>query len=95
MGDLTRNFSRSEFACRGGNCCGGSGPVHPALVTGLQELRDKVGGPLTISSGFRCRRHNAAVGEAKDSQQYVGHGPPTCSCGGLDAGVAGRTGGEH
>ena len=68
MGDLSKNFSRSEFACRGENCCGGSAPVHPALAAGLQELRDKVNRPLTISSGFRCKRHNAAIGGAKNSQ---------------------------
>ena len=71
MGDLSKNFSRSEFACRGENCCGGSAPVHPDLVVGLQELRDKVGVPLTISSGFRCRRHNAAIGGAKNSQHML------------------------
>ena len=72
MGDLSKNFSRSEFACRGENCCGGNAPVHPALVAGLQELRDKLGGPLTISSGFRCKRYNAAIGGAKESQHTLG-----------------------
>jgi uncharacterized protein YcbK (DUF882 family) len=71
MGDLSKNFNRSEFACRGENCCGGSAPVHPDLVAGLQELRDKVGVPLTISSGFRCRRHNAAIGGAENSQHTL------------------------
>jgi uncharacterized protein YcbK (DUF882 family) len=72
MGDLSKDFSRSEFVCKGTDCCDGSAPVHPALVTGLQELRDKVGGPLAISSGFRCRRHNAAIGGAQDSQHTLG-----------------------
>lgn len=68
MGDLSRNFSRHEFACKGEHCCGHSAPVHPDLVAGLQELRDKVGGPLTLSSGFRCNVHNAATpGAAPDS----------------------------
>ncbi len=74
MGDLSKNFSRSEFACRGKNCCGGSTPVHPALVAGLQELRDKAGVSLSISSGFRCIRHNGAVGGSRDSQHIFGMG---------------------
>ena len=72
MGDLTRDFSRREFACKGLNCCGASAPVHPALVWGLQELRDKVGAPLKISSGFRCRKHNREVGGSVESQHTLG-----------------------
>jgi uncharacterized protein YcbK (DUF882 family) len=72
MGDLTKDFSRNEFACKGTNCCGGSAPVHPALVWGLQELRDKAGVPLTLSSGFRCVRHNERVGGERQSQHTLG-----------------------
>ena len=72
MGDLSKDFSRSEFACQGAGCCGASAPVHPELVAGLQELRGKVGAPLTITSGFRCITHNAKVGGAADSQHTIG-----------------------
>ena len=72
MGDLTKNFNRSEFACKGKNCCGNSAPISTALVQHLQTLRDYIGQPLTINSGFRCNRHNANVGEAKASQHVYG-----------------------
>lgn len=73
MGDLTLNFNRAEFACKGnGNCCGGSAPISMELATALQTLRDKAGLPLTINSGFRCVKHNAAVGGAKHSQHLYG-----------------------
>lgn len=72
MGDVSRNFNRQEFACRGKNCCGNSAPIHPDLVTGLQELRDKAGVPLEISSGFRCRHHNKDIGGAKNSLHTLG-----------------------
>lgn len=72
MGDLSKDFSRAEFACQGESCCGGSAPVHPELVAGLQELRGKVGAPLTLTSGFRCITHNAKVGGASDSQHTIG-----------------------
>ena len=56
---LSKNFRRSEFACRCG--CGLAEPA-PALVDGLQALRDAIGRPLVITSGCRCAKHNAEVG---------------------------------
>ena len=38
----------------------------------LQPLRDKLGVPVRISSGFRCRALNKAVGGAADSQHTKG-----------------------
>ena len=61
---LTTNFARSEFRCRGKNCCGGSAPVEFGLVIGLQLMRDQLeafaGRPvsLSLSCGFRCLKHN-------------------------------------
>ncbi len=65
MGDVTRNFSRHEFACHCG--CGLQDP-HPVLVCGLQELRDIIGERITVTSGCRCPDHNAAIGGAPESQ---------------------------
>ena len=72
MGDLSKNFNRSEFACKGENCCGHSAPVHPDLIEALQALRDRIGKPLSITSGFRCNRHNKAVGGAEQSFHTLG-----------------------
>lgn len=72
MGDLTKNFNRAEFACKGQNCCGNSAPVSVRLVHAIQALRDKLGVPLTINSGFRCVKHNKAVGGAASSQHLYG-----------------------
>jgi uncharacterized protein YcbK (DUF882 family) len=72
MGDLSKNFDRSEFACRGDNCCGHSAPIDPDLIAALQLLRDRIARPLTITSGFRCNRHNAAVGGADNSLHTLG-----------------------
>lgn len=72
MGDLSLNFSRHEFKCKGNNCCGGSSPVHPDLIQGLQELRDMIGVPLIIVSGFRCVKHNKNVGGAEKSYHLYG-----------------------
>jgi uncharacterized protein YcbK (DUF882 family) len=72
MGDLSKNFSRSEFACKGTNCCGHSAPVHPELISVLQALRDQLNLPLSITSGFRCNRHNESVGGAARSFHTLG-----------------------
>ena len=72
MGDLSKNFSRSEFACKGTNCCGHSAPVQPELISALQALRDQLNLPLNITSGFRCNRHNESVGGAARSFHTLG-----------------------
>lgn len=55
MGDLSKNFSRREFKCKGMDCCGGSAPVDGRLVIALEELRTKVGNKeVHINSGYRC-----------------------------------------
>lgn len=72
MGDLTKNLSRSEFACQCGRCA-----LHVAefeLVNVLQSTCDHftnlLGVPkvsLAINSGNRCTAHNKSVGGAKSS----------------------------
>lgn len=69
MGDVTRHFSRHEFACR--DDCGLSQP-HPVLYLACESFRSYLGGPRTVvSSGTRCAPHNTAVGGSSDSQHLV------------------------
>lgn len=65
---LTENFTLAEFACR---CCGAA-KIDPELVRKLQQLRDRIGKPITITSGYRCPAHNKAVGGAANSQHLYG-----------------------
>jgi hypothetical protein len=55
MGDLSRNFSQVEVACKCGRCRGAA-KISPDLITRLQAMRDEVG-PIRITSGVRCRKH--------------------------------------
>ena len=67
MGDLSKNFSRSEFACP--HC--GEVEIDPLLVATLQRIRDK-SGPVVVTSGYRCPVHNEAVGGVNNSQHIYG-----------------------
>ena len=69
MGDLSNNFSKSEFECR---CGCGFDEVSLELVEVLQELRDDINEPITINSACRCKEWNAEVGGAKRSQHLLG-----------------------
>lgn len=65
MAKLSKNFSDYEFACSCG--CKSEFKVDGKLVNILQGIRD-VAGPMTVTSGCRCAKSNAAtVGAAPRS----------------------------
>ena len=72
--DKVKYFKKSEFKCQcGGKYCNG----YPAemslkLINILEELRVYFGKPITITSGLRCSKHNAAVGGVSNSQHQYG-----------------------
>ncbi len=70
--EIADNFLLSEFQCKGGKCCGHSVKIDPNLVNILQQVRDYIGKPVHITSGYRCRKHNTAVGGAERSQHMLG-----------------------
>ncbi len=71
---MSAHFSYVEFRCKDG----GKFPsckriwVFRTHVRRLEEYRSKVGTPVRIVSGCRCKDHNAAVGGAKSSQHMFG-----------------------
>lgn len=70
MGDISDNFSRSEFACK---CGCGLDTVDADLVM-LSELVRKLNDDksLTPNCGCRCEAHNKKVGGSKHSQHLLG-----------------------
>lgn len=69
---LTDNFNLSEFACKGASC-GCTEVLHdPILSKTLQQIRDHFGKPLYITSGYRCPKHNEAVGGVSGSLHTKG-----------------------
>lgn len=71
----TAHFSISEFACKDGT------PVPKAyypqvqvLMDNLEVLRAAMGGyPIHINSGYRTKKHNAAVGGKPQSLHLTAH----------------------
>ena len=74
MGDLTTNFSKSEFNCN----CGCEMPEDVfvnvyAHAHNLQTLRQFCGSSIAINSGYRCPTYNAKIGGASKSQHMTGN----------------------
>ncbi|MGB2335684.1 MAG: D-Ala-D-Ala carboxypeptidase family metallohydrolase [Alcanivorax sp.] len=69
MGDLSKHFSRYEFACK---CGCGYDTVDAELLRVLEDVREQFNEPITITSGCRCKRHNVDVGGAFNSQHLYG-----------------------
>ncbi|MBQ3010531.1 MAG: peptidoglycan-binding protein [Oscillospiraceae bacterium] len=71
--DGIRYFSRSEFRCKCGRYCDGfPAEPHRVLVEAAEQVREHFGGPVYVSSGVRCARHNAAVGGVDGSRHKSG-----------------------
>jgi uncharacterized protein YcbK (DUF882 family) len=72
MGNLTKNISRHEVACK---CQCGLDSMDFETIMVVQDTCDffalKLGLPrvhVTINSGCRCEAHNAKIGGAENSQ---------------------------
>ncbi len=70
---LTRNFNKTEFECNDGS------PMPDdvlqnivELANNLQILRDYIGKPLTVTSGYRSPEHNTRIGGVPNSQHLLG-----------------------
>jgi zinc D-Ala-D-Ala carboxypeptidase len=64
-----KHFSAQEIACNGT----GQILIHEEALVALDQLRDALGGPVSLSSAFRSPYHNAVVGGAACSQHLRGH----------------------
>ena len=71
---VMRFFKEKELSCR---CCGQLPPLIRGNIEALAEnvldpLRERYGKPIIVNSGYRCAKHNKAVGGASNSQHMVG-----------------------
>ena len=67
-------FKMKEFECRDGCPMPASARENiEALVQAvLDPARERLGKPIYVNSGYRCPRHNAAVGGVPNSQHMRG-----------------------
>lgn len=85
--DEIEYFQPSEFACKcGGFCDGAPARMEEKLVRTADRLRAHFGAPVTVSSGLRCKQHNANVGGVSNSRHLCGKAMDFC--------VAGKTAAE-
>lgn len=68
---LSKNFTDEEFKCP---CCGEFVDSLPfrAFLAKLQEARTAARTPFVVTSGYRCPKHNEAVGGSLDSSHIRG-----------------------
>lgn len=69
-----KNFRIQEFVCRYG--CEmppeARQNIEALVANVLDPLRDEYGKPIYVNSGYRCEKHNKAVGGVPRSQHKVG-----------------------
>lgn len=66
--NLSRNFTKAEMECK----CGCGFVPSADFMGALQDLRDRWGKSMKITSAARCPKHNATVGGVADSKHMKG-----------------------
>ena len=65
---ISKNFKLSEFESPDNK----EVKLHEKLLELLQELRDEIGEPVIVNSGFRTKEYNDKIGGAKKSKHMEG-----------------------
>ena len=83
MGKIRKNFTEEEFKCP---CCGAlpEGETFERFLDLLQVLRDIVGVPFIVTSGFRCRIHNDSLPNSVTNSRHLHGDAADISRGGWD-----------
>lgn len=61
-------FTDKELACP---CCGVS-KMSKEFVNKLDKVREKIGQPMMVNSGYRCAKHNQQIGGVNNSPHVAG-----------------------
>ena len=67
---LSDNFNSAEFFSR--NDDNEVAIIYPGLVALLQDIRNEVGFPIKVNSGYRSYEHNKRIGGAPASTHLFG-----------------------
>lgn len=69
---ITKNFNSKEFACKDGTQVPKSLHLNMvALAQNLQIIRDKIGKPIIINSGYRTPIYNKKISGSPKSQHLT------------------------
>lgn len=81
--DDIKHFNRKEFKCKCGNIYCNGYPAEPQekLVRVADKVREHFGATATVSSGLRCKQHNANVGGVSNSRHLTGKAMDFCIAG--------------
>ena len=69
---LSDHLSQDEIDCKCLNEDCQHTLIHMDLVQAFERLRDAYKQPIFVSSGYRCQRHNEAVGGTRGSKHKIG-----------------------
>ena len=69
MSYFTEKTDKRLFFCP---CCGEKGRVSPWLIHLLNKIREGLGKPMYVNSGYRCKKHNEKVGGKENSAHRRG-----------------------
>lgn len=67
--DDIKHFKKSEFTCK---CGCGLNNIQLEVVKIADEVREHFGNPAIVTSGTRCKKHNAEVGGVAHSRHLQG-----------------------
>ena len=70
---VTKNFNRQEFECNDGSAMPEEVEKNIIeLAEQLQILRDHIGLPIRITSGYRSKEYNRRIGGVRNSMHVIG-----------------------
>lgn len=77
--DGIKYFKKSEFACKCGKYCNGyPDEMKKGVITVADRTREHFGSAAIVSSGLRCKQHNANVGGVANSRHLTGRAMDFC-----------------
>lgn len=59
--DIIEHFKPAEFACRCGECGSTGEEMNLNFIFALDQLRERQGRPIIITSGYRCPAYNDSI----------------------------------
>jgi len=72
QGHLAKHFAAEELACGCDRDECRAVVVHWRLIRLLSRMREQIGQPLYVTSGYRCPKYNRDVGGARESLHLAG-----------------------